>query len=103
MSRRANTRDAGEREIIDALESVYASVLQLNMEDVPDLLVGYRGRCFLFEIKAPKGPRGGSSADGQELSIGQREWFQLWQGHREVIRTPADALEAIGATSSGGD
>ena len=50
-------RDANQAEIVKALESVGASVLDLA--DVgrgcPDLLVGYAGREWLIEVKMPTG------------------------------------------------
>ena len=45
-------RDANEPEIVEALEAVGAKVLRLD--DV-DLLVGYRDRLYLLEVKTPTG------------------------------------------------
>jgi len=94
--RRAANRDKGEAAIIAALRKAGCSVLPLSMADVPDLLVGVRGACFLLEVKAPLGPRGGTSADGQQLRAGQVAWHRAWRGHVDVVRTPIEALVAVG-------
>lgn len=93
--RRAAKRDANESAIVAALEAVGATVTRINAGGVPDLLVGHRGRTYLLEVKAPLGPRGGIG-DGH-LTDEQEEWWETWRGGRPVIvRTPAEALAAIG-------
>lgn len=97
LRRLAIRRDANEGPIVDALLAAGATVLRLNMKDVPDLLVGFRGRNVLMEIKNPPGPKGGTSADGQHLSFDQHAWHLAWRGLTPVVvRTPAEALRAIG-------
>ena len=49
---RDNKRDTNEREIINALQSIGAKVLQL---DRFDLLVKYREKIFLIEVKSKNG------------------------------------------------
>jgi hypothetical protein len=93
LHRYAKQRDANEAEIVAALEAVGATVERL---DTPvDLLVGYRGRNFLLEVKAPLGPRGGRSAG--RYTDDQAEWHRSWRGQRAVVRSVDDALRAIGA------
>jgi hypothetical protein len=107
--RRAPHRDKAERGIIDALEAVGASVEQLDGEDIPDLLVGFRGENHLLEVKSPAElvtgkdrrkdgtPQVRRQAAG-ELSKGQRTWHQTWRGKApSLVRTPEEALRAIGA------
>jgi hypothetical protein len=100
-------RDAAEPAIIKALEAVGASVWQLSGEDIPDLLVGYRGRTFLLEVKTPgleyTDKRNGKTykRDGK-LSEGQQAFFDSWRGGpcKEVF-THEEALYAIGAPVEG--
>lgn len=81
-------RDSNERAIIDALENAGATVIQLSMTNVPDLLVGFRGENFLFETKQKKG----------KLRIGQAYWVENWQGKPvEIVHTSEEALRAIDA------
>lgn len=79
-------RDENERGIIDALRAVGATVEQLSGPNVPDLLVGYRGANWLFEVKTAKGKE----------SDGQKSWSLGWMGTVYVVRTPEQALTLIG-------
>lgn len=89
VNRRAAKRDANEPAIKAALRKVGATVVSLSIEDVPDLLVGFRGENFLLEVKMPKG----------ELSEGQATWHMKWNGYPvHVVRSEEEALQAIGAT-----
>ena len=84
INRRAAKRDANEREIIDALESVGASVEQL---DKFDLVVGYRGINYLLEVKDI----------GGRLTASQRKYSDEWRGQYAIVWTVEEALQAIGA------
>jgi hypothetical protein len=99
-------RDKNEREIVDALRKAGATVTQLNEKGVPDLLVGYAGRTYLLEVKVPeavRGPRGGVALRGGGggdgiLTAAQVVWFSAWKGGAPVVvRSPDEALAAIGA------
>jgi len=79
-------RDANEPAIVKALLAVGAAVERVNMENVPDLLVGFRKKTFCLEVKSEKG----------KLSGTQASWHKLWPGHAAVVRTPKEALKAIG-------
>jgi len=57
--RRHAKRDVNEKDIVDGLRAVSATVDRINEEDMPDLIVGFRGVNYLIEIKPPPGPRGG--------------------------------------------
>jgi hypothetical protein len=98
IHRRAARRDANEAEIIAALRAVGATVQQLSGEDVPDLLVGFRGVDYLVEVKMPLGPKGGAS--DRVLSEGQATWHAAWRGRPPVVvRAVEEALAAIGAVA----
>ena len=51
--RRAARADSNQAEIVDALRKVGASVQPIHTVGggVPDLLVGFRGQNYLFEVK----------------------------------------------------
>lgn len=91
-------RDANEPEVIAALRQAGADpVTQLSHPDLPDLLVGYEGRILLLEVKAPLGPKGGTSR--QSLSDGQQAFFELCRGRRLpvfVVRSPEEAVAVLG-------
>lgn len=102
----ARNRDSNEPEIVEALKAAGASVTRLNETGVPDLLVGFRRRTFLFEVK-----RGGvnkrvlkhghDEADERGLARTQQLWWDRWRGVPPmIITTAAEALAAIGAERS---
>ena len=55
LHRRNPRRDRNERLLVDLLRKSGALVAPVSGEGVPDLLVGYRGRWLLLEVKGPKG------------------------------------------------
>lgn len=81
-------RDSNESEIVDALLEVGATVDKLNMQDAPDLMVGYQGQNFLIEVKTKTG----------KLRKGQITWHENWDGQVAVVRTVDEALEVIRVT-----
>lgn len=104
---RAKRRDDNEPEIVNALVGAGAVVTRLDGDGVPDLLVGYKGKTFLLEVKLPLGVRGGFTRHRDheggrgDLTAAQVKWWDSWTGERAVVvRSPADALEAIGELRS---
>ncbi len=63
-------RDGNESLLVIALRAAGASVEYLSGPGVPDLLVGYRGRNYLFEVKTARG----------KLKPGQKLWIEKWRG-----------------------
>lgn len=77
-------KDRNHAEIRDALIAVGASVQE---SDWVDLVVGYRDRTYLVEIKS----------DGGKLRPSQRTLLATWRGHYAIVRSVAEALGVIGA------
>ena len=76
--------DANHAEIRRELERAGAVVVP----DGPvDLLVGFRGRNYLLEIKTEKG----------KLRESQVRFVRRWTGQVDVVRSAEEALKAIGA------
>lgn len=88
MSYAANV-DGNQKPIVAALRKVGASVELIHREGrgVPDLLVGWRSRNHLLEVKSEKG----------KLNELQVDWHASWRGTVHVVRSPEEALRAIGA------
>ncbi len=86
--------DANHAKIVSALRRVGCRVLSLAPlgDGAPDTLVAYRGKVYLFELKAPDGV----------LTDQEREWHQLWEGYVTIIRSVDEALRAVGVGEADG-
>lgn len=90
LARFAKKRDATEPPIVEALEAVGAWVWRI---DLPlDLLVAYRGRLLLLEVKSNTKQRKDRAKQTETIAKCQRGGLPVY-----VVRTPEDALQAIGA------
>lgn len=92
--RRAAKIDAAQPGIVQALRAAGAWVLPLNAEI--DLLVGFRGRWHLLEVKSgeKQSRRKGGTAERQE---GYRRQAECVGCEIPVVWTADMALQAIGA------
>jgi len=77
--------DANQQGIIKMLREFGATVVDLQNvgNGCPDLLVGYRGRTFLVEVKSEIG----------KLNKRQEAFHKSWRGDKIlVVRSPMDAM-----------
>jgi len=88
IHRQAAKRDANEKEIVDALELAGAFVIRLSGEDIPDLLVVYKGVKYFLEVKNPDA--------GGKVKAGQKKLHEAL-GEVHVVWNVSEALAAIGA------
>ena len=81
--------DANQKAIVQALRDAYCSVLPLHRvgQGCPDLAVGRGGKVYFLEVKTDNG----------KLTPAELEFQQMWRGHYAIVRTPEEALKAIGA------
>lgn len=80
--------DANHRAIRDGLEAVGASV---DVKGPLDLLVGFRGRNYLLEVKTAKG----------KLRASQERFLGRWRGQAATVRSVEEALAVIGCSRQG--
>ena len=85
--RRAAKVDANQVAIVAALRKIGANVLHLHQlgKGVPDLLVFYRGRTMMLEVKMPS----------EEPNALQVKFLNGWRGEVHVVRSPLEAVDAI--------
>ena len=95
--RRAAKVDLGQAAIVEALRGIGCTVQSLAAvgSGCPDLAVGFRGRNFFLEVKAPPGPRGGKSRSGQALGGAQTRWALAWRGQSAVVTCAAHAIVVV--------
>lgn len=85
LARYAKKRDGNEAPIVQALRKAGATVWLLDRP--VDLLVGYGGRLTALEVKTDRG-----RLTDEQAAICQFNDLPVY-----VVRTPEDALRAIGA------
>ena len=92
--RRAAKVDRNQAEIVDALRKAGATVQPLHTVGAgcPDLLVGYRGRNILIEVKDWRAHK-----SDRVLNPAQKEWHAGWKGQVAKVEDVDAALAAIGA------
>jgi hypothetical protein len=88
MLRTASRVDGNQALIVRHLRAVGASVLHVHqLKNCFDILVGYRGRTFLMEIKA---------TEKDTLTPGEAEFKATWRGSEyHIVYTAAQAIRII--------
>ena len=91
--RRAAKIDDNQREIVSALRRVGCSVQSLAGvgKGVPDLVVGFRDRNFLLEIKD-----GSKSPSKRKLTPDEQNFHKMWKGDILVVENVDEAMRAVG-------
>lgn len=103
MPRYAAKIDENQPGIVDGLKHIGCSVEHLAKlgKGAPDLLVGYNGFNFLFEIANPETRHGRSKRPGSKdryhraTNDAQKEWYLSWRGRVDVVETLEQALHIV--------
>ena len=91
--RRAARVDDNQAEIVAALREipgVTVKSLAAVGDGMPDILCGYRGKTFLFEIKCPDKPN-----RDRQLTKKQAKFHKEWTGQVHVVETVRDIIDVI--------
>ena len=88
QSRAAYRVDSNQPAIVRALRDIGATVQHLHMvgDGCPDLLVGFRGRTYLLEVKATK---------RSKLTPDERAWHENWRGTVYVVTSAEQAVGIV--------
>ena len=80
--------DTNQTQIVKELRRVGMDVQHLHGvgQGCPDILVGYRGRNILLEIKKD---------EKAKLTPDQVIWHQTWRGQVAVVSNPQAAIKAV--------
>jgi len=91
--------DANQTEIVRQLRLLGCSVVSTASigNGFPDLVVGYHGRNYLFEVKILEGVR---NPKHSALTAAEIEFMATWWGQVHVITCVDDALRVINATQN---
>lgn len=91
--RRAAKIDANHSAIVSALRKIGASVQSLAAigKGCPDILVGFRGRNWLMEIKD-----GMLKPSARRLTDDEASWHRRWFGQVHLVQSVDEALKLVG-------
>lgn len=90
MPRYAAKVDRNQQAIVDALKRCGCDVLVIGRP--VDLLVARAGKNYLLEVKVPKA----KGEPGGKLTPEQEEFFMTWRGQKAIVKTPGEAIAAVG-------
>ena len=85
--------DRNQKSIVESLRKVGATVWHTHEagKGAPDIVVGFRGKNYLFEIKDPEQP-----PNKRKLTGDEELFHSKWEGQVDVIHTSGEALEKMG-------
>jgi hypothetical protein len=87
MLRTVSRVDTNQPAVVKALRAIGCSILYTHqLKNCFDILVGYRGRTFLMEIKA---------TEKDQLTAGEAEFQRTWRGSPYHIVYSVDQALAI--------
>lgn len=86
--------DANQPAIVKALRDIPGVTVEVGHDDI---LVGYKGRTFWFEVKSPESisPRTGQ-VRLSAVTASERERAATWRGHYQFVSSADEIMEAIG-------
>jgi hypothetical protein len=87
--RRAARTDANQQSLVDVIRAMGGTVQVLAAvgEGCPDLLVGWRNKNLLMEVKDGSRP-----ASERVLTPDQKRWHSDWKGRVYIVSTLDDLL-----------
>jgi Holliday junction resolvase len=87
MSKVYSKVDKNQPEIVKKLREYGCSVSHLHeLKNMCDIVVGYKGKNYLFEIK---------SDYKSKLTTGEEKFFSTWTGQVDIIYCYEDAIKII--------
>lgn len=102
MSRYAKRVDENHKEVVEALR---ASLPEATVFDAsgagrgfPDLVVGFRGRNYLYEVKNGRVP-----PSRRRLTTAQVGMHHNWQGQVAIVHSAADILADLAREGGRGE
>jgi hypothetical protein len=84
--------DGNQTAIANGLRQIGCVVVSLASQGggVPDLLVGFRGKNFLLEVKDDK-----QKPSDQKLTPAQKDFFKTWKGQCAVVKNLMEAAHVV--------
>ena len=91
----AHRVDKNQPQIVKAFRQMGCTVQHLHMvgKGCPDILVGYGGKNYLFEIK--KAAKRKTTDPSKKLTPDERIWHTVWRGQVGIITTPDEVFAFV--------
>ena len=85
-------KDGNQKQIEKELTGIGLAVHDLSPmgDGCPDLLVGFKGKNYLFEIKDPDQP-----PCKRKLTQFEQKWRDVWKGQVSTVMTTEEILQII--------
>lgn len=100
MTRYAKRTDENHKAVVDELRAALPEATVFDASGAgrgfPDLVVGWRGRNYLFEIK-----NGGQVPSRRRLTAAQVGMHGNWQGQVAIVHSAAEILAAMARDQAG--
>lgn len=92
MKKHARRVDANQSAVVSALRQIGCTVFVASSVGggFPDLVVGYRNRTMLIELKDGDKPK-----SARKLTIDQMFFSAMWRGHYVVVNNVDEAIAAV--------
>ena len=86
-------KDGNQEEIVNRLRSLGLSVASTHQlgNGLPDIMVGFKGKNYWYEIKDPAQP-----PSKRRLTKEENHFSLSWKGHVNTVTTHVDILRDIG-------
>jgi hypothetical protein len=94
---RAKKVDANQAELVKQIRKIPGATVKHTHvvgDGFVDIVVGYRKRNFLFEIKDPSQP-----PSKRKLTEDEEKFHKEWTGHVAVVETIDDVVRELNATT----
>ena len=84
--------DANQPDIVQALRQIGATVQPIHVigKGCPDLLVGFRSRNYVLEVKD-----GAKVPSARKLTPDELRWHDDWRGEVFIVKNIYEAIEVI--------
>lgn len=92
MRSRKDRIDSNQPEIVEALRKIKGVTVELDKDDI---LVGYKGRTFWYEIKNPDKVGADGKIRQSALKDSQKKLLKTWTGHYRVVWDVQQILDEL--------
>ena len=85
--------DNNQKQIVKMLRQIPGMTVMVNHDDI---LVGYKGRTYWYEIKNPEVTNKSGKVYSSKIKKSQKKLMAEWTGHYSVVSTLDEILKEIG-------